>query len=421
MVAGVPMTGGTRFLSGYVPEVDAEVVVRLLNAGARITGKTACEYLGISGSSHTGYPGHVQNPWRVTHSAGGSSSGSAVVVATGSADMALGTDQGGSIRIPASWCGIVGMKPTYGLVPYTGILPIEMTLDHVGPMTRTVRDNALMLSVLAGYDRCDPRQYPEVLAGDYLGGIGAGVRGLRIGVVRQGFGWSVSEAATDELVRSQAERLAGLGADLREVDIPIHREARDFWTPLFVEGFLDLVMRSNGAGTNHRGLFVSSASDAFARWRGAADELSPSTKVIMLAAAHLSRMYNGRYYGKSQNLMRRVGVAYDIALTAHDVLLMPATPMRAQPLPSLDACDQAVWDAALGMNINTAPFCSTGHPAISLPCGLVDGLPVGLMLVGRHFEEPTLYRAAEACEELFGRLPLPLHSEQSNINRRLEQ
>lgn len=405
MVAGVPMSGGTRFFSGFVPEVDATVVARLLDGGARIIGKTACEYLGISGSSHTGFPSPVQNPWRFGYGAGGSSSGSAVVVATGQADMALGTDQGGSIRIPASWSGIVGMKPTYGLVPYTGIMPIEVTLDHAGPMTRTVRENAGMLSVMAGYDPLDPRQYPGIVANDYLGGIDDGIAGLRIGVIQQGFGWPSSESLVDDLVRESVSRLAEAGAVVEDVDLPIHRDARGLWTPLFIEGFLDLAFNGNGGGTNHRGLFVGAATDAFSRWRGTADELSASTKVVVLAAAYFSRRYAGRYYGKSQNLMRQVAAAYDGVLRRYDVLIMPTTPMRAQPLPSATAGNPEVWEAALGMNLNTAPFCSTGHPAISVPCGLADGLPVGMMLVGRHFDEATLYRVAQVCENIFGSLP----------------
>ena len=162
-LAGVPMSIGAGYLEGYVPEVDATVVTRILDAGGEIVGKAVCEYMCFSGSSHTSWPAPVLNPLDPSRSAGGSSSGSAVVVATGEADMALGGDQGGSIRIPAAWCGIVGLKPTYGLVPYTGIFPIELTIDHVGPMTRTVRDNALLLEVIAGPDGLDPRQHaPKV-------------------------------------------------------------------------------------------------------------------------------------------------------------------------------------------------------------------------------------------------------------------
>src|SRR5690348_16602116 len=150
MLADVPMMNGASTLEGYMPDFDATIVTRMLDAGAEIIGKTHCEYFCLSGGSHTNATGAVHNPHKMGYSAGGSSSGSAVVVALGEADMAIGGDQGGSIRIPASFSGIYGMKPTYGLVPYTGVMPIELTLDHTGPMTRTVRDNALLLEVLAG-------------------------------------------------------------------------------------------------------------------------------------------------------------------------------------------------------------------------------------------------------------------------------
>ena len=151
-LAGVPMMNGASTLEGYVPDVDATIVTRMLDAGGTIMGKAHCEYFCFSGGSHTSAAGPVQNPRRAGFSAGGSSSGSAAVVAAGEVDMAIGGDQGGSIRIPAAYCGIYGLKPTHGLVPYTGIFPIEMTIDHTGPMTATVADNALLLEVLAGPD-----------------------------------------------------------------------------------------------------------------------------------------------------------------------------------------------------------------------------------------------------------------------------
>ena len=187
MVGGVPMMNGADLLEGWTPEVDATVVTRVLEAGAEIVGKTACEYFCLSGGSHTNAHGPTHNPHRHGWSAGGSSSGSAVAVATGEADMALGADQAGSIRMPASFSGVVGLKPTYSLVPYTGIAPIEAYFDHVGPMTRTVADNARLLQVIAGPDGIDPRQR-DVRVGDYIADLDAGVRGLRIGVLREGFG-----------------------------------------------------------------------------------------------------------------------------------------------------------------------------------------------------------------------------------------
>src|SRR5256884_4603945 len=210
-LAGVPMMNGASTMEGYVPDVDATVATRILDAGGTIVGKTVCEYFCFSGGSHTSATGPVHNPHRMGYSAGGSSSGSAAVVAAGEAPMALGGDQGGSIRIPASFCGIYGMKPTHGLVPYTGIMPVELTLDHTGPMTATVQGNALLLEVLAGPDGLDPRQYGAV-AKPYREALGRGAGGLRIGVVEEGFGHSQSMPQGDAIVREAAARFGRGGS-----------------------------------------------------------------------------------------------------------------------------------------------------------------------------------------------------------------
>ena len=221
MLAGVPMMNGAATLEGYVPEIDATVATRILDAGGTILGKAHCEAFCLSGGSHTNATGPVHNPHKRGYSAGGSSSGSGVLVATGEADMAIGGDQGGSIRMPASFCGVYGMKPTHGLVPYTGIMPIEIYVDHTGPMTATVRDNALLLEVIAGPDGYDPRQYaPRVHP--YTTLLEGGVRGLKIAVVTEGFGLPNSEPDVDASVRRAAERLRELGAVVTEVSIPMH-------------------------------------------------------------------------------------------------------------------------------------------------------------------------------------------------------
>ena len=181
MLAGVPMMNGSATLEGYVPDFDATIVTRMLDAGAEIVGKVHCESFCMSGGSHTGAVGPVHNPHKMGYSAGGSSSGSGVVVALGEVDMAIGGDQGGSIRMPSSFCGTYGMKPTWGLVPYTGIMPIEIFVDHTGPMTANVADNALLLEVIAGDDGYDPRiKAPKVE--EYTKALGGGVKGLKIGV-----------------------------------------------------------------------------------------------------------------------------------------------------------------------------------------------------------------------------------------------
>src|SRR5213594_2850476 len=193
-LAGVPMMNGASTLEGYVPDVDATIVTRMLDAGGTIVGKVHCEYFCFSGGSHTSAAGPVQNPRRPGYSAGGSSSGSAAVVAAGEVDMAIGGDQGGSIRIPAAYCGVYGLKPTHGLVPYTGIFPIELTLDHTGPMTATVADNALLLEVLAGPDGLDPRQV-NVKTAAYTNTLTGDASGMKIAVVKEGFGRRDLQAA----------------------------------------------------------------------------------------------------------------------------------------------------------------------------------------------------------------------------------
>lgn len=399
-LAGVPMSAGAAFLDGYVPDVDATVVSRVLDAGGEIVGKAMCEYLCSSGGSHTSWPLPVLNPHNPAHSAGGSSSGSAALVAAGEADMSLGGDQGGSIRIPAAWCGIVGMKPTYGLIPYTGMFPIEWTLDHSGPMTADVADNALLLEVVAGDDGLDPRQR-NLQTAPYATIMRQGVRGLKIGILREGFGGEESDPAVDAMVRAAAERFIGLAAEVSEVSVPVHAIGRAIWAPTLVEGSVDLMMRGNGAGTNHGGLFVLGGAAAMARWRDRPDEISVPLKVVMLASEWIRHSYGNRFYGKSQNLIRWMRHGYDAALREHDLLVMPTTPQLPPRLPPPDASIEQVWGAALNMNRNTSPFCATGHPSLTVPCGRIGDLPVGLMFVGRHWDEGGIYRAAYAFEGSF--------------------
>jgi amidase len=397
-LAGVPMMNGASTLKGYVPDIDATVVTRILDAGGTIVGKAHCEYFCFSGGSHTNAAGPVHNPRRMGFSAGGSSSGSAALVAAGEVDMALGGDQGGSIRIPSAFCGIYGMKPTHGLVPYTGIMPIELTLDHTGPMTVTVADNALLLEVIAGPDGLDPRQYAPRTA-PYTQALGQGVDGLKIGIVKEGFGHPNSEPAVDAAVKMAAAQFEKLGAKVEEVSVPMHAVGPAIWTPIALEGATELMMKGNGMGTNWRGLFVTSLLDAHAGWRHRADELSDTLKISMLLGHYFTKHYRGHYYAKAQNLSRKLRAAYDGALGTHDLLLMPTLPVKATPLPPVDALRALYIQRAFEMIANTAPFDATGHPAMSLPCGMADGLPVGLMLIGAQYDEATIYRAAHAFEQ----------------------
>ena len=397
-LAGVPMMNGASTLEGYVPDVDATIVTRMLDAGGTIMGKVHCEYFCFSGGSHTSAAGPVQNPRRAGFSAGGSSSGSAAVVAAGEVDMAIGGDQGGSIRIPAAYCGVYGLKPTHGLVPYTGVFPIETTLDHTGPMTATVADNALLLEVLAGPDGLDPRQV-NVKTAAYTNALTADARGLKIAVVKEGFGHANSETDVDALVRKGAATFRQLGAQVDEVSIPLHLAGPVIWTPIAVEGATWQMLNGNGFGFNWKGLYVTSLIDAHSAWRQRADEFSDTLKTTILFGQYALNKYRGHYYAKSQNLARTLRAAYDTVLKDYDLLLMPTLPLKATRIPAPGAPRMEIIQRGFEMIANTCPFDVTGHPSMSVPCGLSDGLPAGMMLTAKHFDEVSIYRAASAFEK----------------------
>ncbi len=398
-LAGVPMMNGSAVLEGYVPEIDATIATRILDAGGTIVGKAACENLCFSGGSHTNHLASVHNPHKPAYSAGGSSSGSAVLVSAGEVDMALGGDQGGSIRIPASWCGVYGLKPTYGLVPCTGIFPIEQTLDHSGPICGSTADVALLLSVIAGPDGEDPRQF-ECKTQNYQSAIGKGAKGMSIAVVKEGFDRPESEPAVDKKVRAALTRFKKLGATVTEVSLPMHLDAVHIWTAIIAEGAAELMIKGNGQGTNWQGYYNTSMLDAYAKgWRSRPDDLPTTVKLVLFVGEYMHAYYHNRYYAKAQNLRRLVRKAYDDVLAKYDLLAMPTTPMKAQPLPPRDCSHEDYVARALEMINNTCPFDASGHPAMSVPCGMVEDLPVGLMLVGKKFNEVSVLRAADAFEK----------------------
>lgn len=398
-VAGLPMLNGSFTLDGYLPEVDATVVTRLLDAGATVTGKAVCEALCFSGGSHTAASGPVHNPRRHGYSSGGSSSGPAALVAAGEVALAVGSDQGGSVRIPSSFCGVYGMKPTHGLVPYTGAMPIETTIDHLGPITANVKDNALMLEVLAGTDGLDPRQLQGTKADRYVKALSGGISDMRIGVLREGFGLENSEAVVDQAVMKAADVFCSLGATVEEVSLPMHALGPAIWLAIAAEGATQQMMKGNSHGFNWRGLYLTGMVEHHARWREQADGLPDTVKTTMILGEYLNRQYHGRYYGKAQNLARQLRQAYDGLLARYDLLLMPTLPIRATPLPGKDAMLQDYLGRAFEMLGNTCGFDVSGHPAMSIPCAMSEDLPIGLQLVGKHYGEADIYRAAHAFEQ----------------------
>jgi len=408
-VAGLPMMNGSATVEGYVPRRDATVVTRVLDAGGTITGKAVCEDLCFSGGSHTSRTGPVRNPWDRTKSAGGSSTGSAALVAAGQADLALGGDQGGSVRIPSAFCGTVGHKPTHGLVPYTGAFPIENTIDHLGPITRTVRDAALLLGVLAGRDGLDPRQRTDPPAGGYLAGLDSGVAGVRIAVVEEGFGIpGLSQPGVDEAVRAAIRTLAGAGAAVSEISLPWHRDGLHVWNVIATDGATNQMIDGNAYGMNVPGLYDPELIAHYAQGRrDHAAEMSESLKLTMLLGRYAIDRYDGRHYAMARNLALDLAAAYDTALADADVLVMPTLPIVASTIPAADASREEKITRSLEMIPNTAPFDVSGHPATSVPAGLSDGLPVGLMIVGRRGADGMCLRVAQAYESAVGGFPAP--------------
>ncbi len=398
-VAGVPMMNGASVLEGYVPDIDATVVTRILDAGGEILGKSACEYFSVSGGSATSASGVVESPRNPGHTPGGSSTGSAALVAAGEVDMALGGDQAGSIRIPASYTGVVGMKPTFGLVPYTGIMGMEATIDHTGPITAGVADNALFLEAIAGADGLDTRQR-EPQVDTYTNALDMNVDGLRIAVVREGFGREESEADVDDIVRQAARHLQSQGAEIAEVSLPMHLGGLAIWGAIGAAGMYHTMFRGHGFGHNTFGVYPTSLVDAMSAAGSRVAEFPHTMRFGMLLGLWADKADGGHFYAKAQNQRRALNAAYDKVLDDHDVLLMPTTAMKTSPIPPADAGFLDVMKHCWEMIGNTAPFNVSGHPSISIPCGLGAGeRPVGLMLTGRQFDEMMLYRIAHAFEQ----------------------
>jgi amidase len=265
-------------------------------------------------------------------------------------------------------------------------------------MTDNVSNNALLLEVIAGPDGLDPRQMGAPAGIEYSKALDGEVSGLTIGVLKEGYGHPNSEADVDEKVRQAINRFEKLGATVREISIPEHLVGVAVWTPIGVEGTADL-MNGNGFGTNWKGLFATSLINRVAGWQARSDELSDSLKYVVLLGQYMLDQYGGHFYGKSQNIVRRITDAYDRALDECDVIVMPTLPIKATPIPPPDAPLKLNIQRAHEMFANTAVFDVTGHPAITIPCGLSEGLPVGLMIVGKHFDEAMLYKTAHAFEQ----------------------
>lgn len=393
-LAGVPLTCGSELLSEYVPAIDATVVSRLLEAGATITGTTTMDNFSFSGAGNTSDYGPMLNPHDRDHLAGGSSGGSAAAVANGDVDIALGCDQGGSVRVPAAWSGCIGLKPTHGLVPYTGIVRVDNTIDTVGPLARTVEDVARCLEVISGADPLDPRQ-SGVTTGDYVDALETDSGELTVAVVEEGFGHDTLEPVVEDAVTDAVGVLEDLGATVESVSIPEHATAYPSYMPLLIEGAA-ATMEANGLGHGWEGYYDTEFARTFAEEVATSrEDLSFNVIAATAFAEYASEAFDEPFYGRAQNLRRRLRSAYDAAFGSADLLALPTTPQRAfEHDPALTPRER--FEQTVEPSSNAFPFNATGHPAISVPCAKRDGLPIGLQLVGRHFDEETVLVGAHS-------------------------
>jgi aspartyl-tRNA(Asn)/glutamyl-tRNA(Gln) amidotransferase subunit A len=374
---GVRTTGGSKILADSVPSEDSTVVARLARAGAILLGKLNMHEFAYGPEGLNAHYGDARNPWSADahRIAGGSSSGSGVAVAAGLAPGSLGSDTGGSIRIPASLCGITGLKPTYGRVSRAGVLPLAWSMDHVGPMTRSARDCALMLSAIAGYDPADPTT--SVLpVPDYGAALTGDVKGLRVGLLRAHF----TDGAASEVrvaVEASAKQLEQAGAVVDEVNLTqvIH------------------VASASAA------IVASEALAYHAPWmRSRPQDYQPDVRERL----RLGAFVNGAHYVRAQQIRALVTREVDEALARRDVLLAPATPLVAPVLGERETTlGDGPSDVRAALLRCTRPFNFSGHPACAAPCGFTaGGLPIGLQIVGRPFDEATVLRVVDAYQRM---------------------
>jgi len=391
---GVPSQSGSKILEGYRPPYTATAVQRLQGAGATLLAKTNQDEFAMGSSNENSAYGPVRNPWDRARVPGGSSGGSAAAVAAGLAPWALGTDTGGSIRQPAALCGIVGMKPTYGSVSRYGMIAFASSLDQAGPLTRDVRDAALLLSHMVGQDPCDATslQLPEPLA------VPSAERldGVRIGVPGELTGEGI-EAGVLEAFRAALEEAVSLGAEISEIALPHAPHGLSAYYVLAPAEASSNLARYDGVRYGLRAPEARDLLDMYTRTRH--DGFGAEVKRrVMLGTYALSSGYYDAYYGRAQRVRTKIAEDFAAAFGHVDVIATPTAPTVAFAL------GEKTGDP-LAMYLNdycTVPMSLAGIPAISIPCGLSDGLPVGLQLAGPAFSENRLLDAAYALEQALG-------------------
>ena len=374
--AGIRTTLGTKVLADYVPDEDAEVATRCRAAGAIILGKENMEEFAAGATSNNPHFGAVRNPWGIEHVPGGSSGGGGANVAAEVTFASLGTDLGGSVRLPGSFCGVVGLKQTFGRVSQRGLLVTSYNGDHIGPMTRSVADSAIVLQVIAGHDPLDPSSVP-VPVPDYLAGLGKGVRGLRMGVPSNHY-FEELDPEVEEATRRAVAALEELGAISVPIELPMMKYI----------GAVRMAAMSDAIVTHEQFL------------RGNREDYGPDVLYRTLGGQFVL----GHHYSKAMKAQRLIQEDHARVLQDVDFIVTPTTPLCAPPIdePYVEHLGESHRVRGPGSGLvsrNTSPLNSTGHPAISVPCGLNSaGLPIGLQFIAAGFREDLLFQVAEAYE-----------------------
>jgi aspartyl-tRNA(Asn)/glutamyl-tRNA(Gln) amidotransferase subunit A len=397
---GIPTTAGSKILEGYIPVYDATVVSRLKERGLRILGKTNTDEFAMGSSTENSAYGPTRNPWDPERVPGGSGGGSAAAVSAGLAPWALGSDTGGSIKQPSALCGNVGLRPTYGTVSRYGAIAFASSLDQIGPVAKTVRDCALLYSIIAGRDTCDSTtvDVPEVVlpTGDDL-------KGLRVGVPREFNEHDAIEPGVRDAVQRAIELCRELGAEVGDCSLP---RSVEFGLPCYyliapAEASSNLA-RYDGVRYGYRSPNAHDRLEMYklTRDEGFGDE--PKRR-IMVGTYALSAGYYDAYYGQAQKVRTVLAREHAAAFEKFDVLVSPTSPSVAFKLGEKAANPLAMYLS----DLLTIPSCMAGLPGLNVPCGLSEGLPVGLQLVGPQFSENTLFRMGHALEQALGFDPVP--------------
>jgi aspartyl-tRNA(Asn)/glutamyl-tRNA(Gln) amidotransferase subunit A len=390
-VAGWPLTCGSKILSGYVAPYTATAVQRLLDAGAVLLGRANMDEFAMGSSCENSAFQVTRNPWDLSRVPGGSSGGPAAAVAAGSAALGIGSDTGGSVRQPAALCGLVGVKPTWGRVSRHGLVAFASSTDQIGPVARTVRDAALATSVISGPDSNDSTCSSRP-AEDWLARIEEGIEGLRVGVISN-LDASAFDPASARVWSAALDRLAAAGAELVEVEIPSLDAAVAIYYVIAMSEASSNLARFDGVRYGQRAQ-AESLQDLYfeSRSQGFGAEVK---RRIMLGTFALSSGHSEAYYGRARGVLHRMRLEFDAALAKADVVVTPTTPGAAFGLGEKVDDPLAMYLS----DIFTTPASLTGLPAVAVPSGFDDqGLPLSLQIVGRSFDEATVFRAARAFE-----------------------